>query len=505
MERFLPNSIWPIHAAARNRLATVFLLAATTILPALTGCSTNPATGQQSFTAFMSPEQERQVGREQDPQIKQEFGGAYNDAELAAYVSRIGNKLAATSEMPDLDFTFTVLNTPDINAFALPGGYVYVTRGLIALAENEAELAGVIAHEIGHVTARHSAERYSRGTAIGLGATILGVLTDSKAIADLAGLGSQLYLKSYSREQEFQADTLGVRYLSRAGYETGAMASFLQKLGKASQLQAEIAGANHDPDAIDLMATHPRTVDRVQKALIAASIRPVSNPMVGRDPFLDKVDGVLFGSDPKEGVIRDRTFLHKDLDFRFEVPPNFRIYNQPQRVLASDPNGARFIFDAAPKSAEQAPASYIRNSWAKGQAVRDLESIKINGMNAATGWLALTAKNGTTYMLRLVAIRYDAETLYRMQFLIPSQRTNALNEDMRRTTYSFRRLSEEDQAEIQPYRIKVTRFDGTASEQSLAGGIPFPGYEVRYFRMINGLENGSQPQPGSRVKTISPQ
>ena len=497
LERLLSISIRPLRAA--------LLLAVITAVPALNGCSTNPATGEQSFTAFMSPEQERQVGQEQDPQIKKEFGGAYSDAELAAYVSQIGKKLAATSEMPNLDFKFTVLNTPDINAFALPGGYVYVTRGLIALAENEAELAGVIAHEIGHVTARHSAERYSRGTAIGLGAAVLGALTDSQAVSDLANLGSQLYLKGYSREQEFQADTLGVRYLSRAGYETGAMASFLQKLGNASRLQVEIAGADHDPDAVDLMATHPRTVDRVQKAQAAASVRPVANPFIGKDPFLDQVDGILFGSDPKEGVIRDRVFLHKDLNFRFEVPPNFRIYNQPQRVLAADQNGARFIFDAEPKSAGQAPAGYIRDSWAKGQAVRDLENITINGMNAATGWLAITAKNGTTYMLRLVAIRFDADTIYRMQFLVPSQRSDALNEDMRRTTYSFSRLSGEDRAGIRPYRVKVIRYDGTASEQSLAASIPFPGYEVRYFRMINGLESGTQPPSGSRVKTIGPQ
>ncbi|WP_193172835.1 M48 family metalloprotease [Nisaea nitritireducens] len=493
-----------MHATSRRSLAAAILLAVATAAPLLSGCSTNPATGEQSFTAFMSPEQERQVGREQDPLIKQEFGGAYDDAELAAYVTRIGNKLAATSEMPDLDFRFTVLNTPDVNAFALPGGYVYITRGLVALAENEAELAGVIAHEIGHVTARHSAERYSRGTVIGLGAAILGVLSENQAIADLANLGSQLYLKSYSRDQEFQADTLGIRYLSRAGYETGAMASFLKKLGSASRLQAEIAGGNHDPDAVDLMATHPRTVDRVQKALVAASVRPVSNPIVGRDPFLDKVDGVLFGSDPKEGMIRDRVFLHKDLNFRFEVPPNFRIYNQPDRVLAADQNGARFIFDAAPKASGQIPARYIRDSWAKGHAVRDLESITINGMNAATGWLAITANNRTTYMLRLVAIRYNADTLYRMQFLIPSWNADALNEGMRRTTYSFRRLSADEQADIRPYRVKVMRFDGTVSEQSLAGSIPFPGYELRYFRVINGLENGQQPPSGSRVKTIRP-
>lgn len=471
---------------------------------ALPGCSTNPATGEQSFTAFMSPEQERQVGREQDPFIKREFGGAYNNAALAEYVTRIGKKLASTSEMPDLDFRFTVLNTPDINAFALPGGYVYVTRGLIALADNEAELAGVLAHEIGHVTARHSAERYSRGTAIGLGAAILGALTDSRAIADLAGYGSQLYLKSYSREQEFQADTLGVRYLSRAGYDTAAMAGFLKKMGRASELQAEIAGANHNPEAVDLMATHPRTIDRVQKALTAASIRPVSNPQTGRDTFLDHIDGVLFGNDPDEGVILDRVFLHKGLNFRFEVPPDFRIYNQPSRVLAADSRGGRFIFDSARTVSDETPVAYLRNRWAKSQAVRDLEKITINGMDAATGWLAITEKSGTTYILRLVAIRHGANKLYRMQFLIPSQRARSLTEEMRRTTYSFRPLSEEERSAIRPYEIKVMRIDRAGSERSLAETIPFPGFELRYFRMINGLEEAESPEPGSRVKVIRP-
>lgn len=496
LERLLSISIRPLH--------TALVLTIVTVLPVLGGCSTNPATGEQSFTAFMSPEQERQVGQEQDPQIKKEFGGAYSDAELAAYVTQIGKKLAATSEMPNLDFKFTVLNTPDINAFALPGGYVYVTRGLIALAENEAELAGVIAHEIGHVTARHSAERYSRGTAIGLGAAVLGALTDSQAVSDLANLGSQLYLKGYSREQEFQADTLGVRYLSRAGYETGAMASFLQKLGNASRLQAEIAGADHDPDAVDLMATHPRTVDRVQKAQAAASVRPVANPFIGKDPFLDQVDGILFGSDPKEGVIRDRVFLHKDLNFRFEVPPGFRLINEESRVLAADQSGGRFIFDKAPKADGQAPAAYLRNIWAKDYSVRDLESIAINGMDAATGWLAITAKDGTVYTLRLLAVRYDANSLYRMQFLIPRQRAGSLNEDMRRTTYSFRPLTSEERAGIRPYQVEVVRMDGGTSEASLASTIPFPGYEVRYFKVMNGLEGGAQAPSGSRVKTIRP-
>ena len=488
---------------ARNRLTTLFLLVATMLSPGLHGCSTNPATGEQSFTAFLSPEQESRVGREQDPHLKKAFGGVYDDPELAAYVARIGKKLAATSEMPDLDFTFTVLNSPVVNAFALPGGYVYVTRGLIALAENEAELAAVIAHEIGHITARHSAERYSRGAAINLGAILLGALTNSEAVFDLAGLGSQLYLKSYSREQEIQADSLGVRYLARAGYETGAMASFLKKLGNAARLQAEIAGARRDPDVIDLMSTHPRTTERVQRALAAAKGQQVANPVIGRDPFLDQVDGVLFGSDPKHGMVRDRVFLHRGLDFRFEVPPGFRIFNQPERILARNQNGAQFIFDKAPTSSGPSPASYIETFWAKENAVYDLENIAVNGMEAATGWLPITANDGGSYILRLVAVRYDAETIYRMQFLIPSHVVRPMSEAMRRTTYSFRRLSVEESTSIGAYRVNVLRYGGSATERSISRAIPFPGYEVRYFRMINGLENGALLPNGLRVKTIN--
>jgi len=481
------------------------LLAALVAAPLLSGCSTNPATGEQSFTPFMSPQDELRVGREQDPKIREQFGGAYlENAELSAYVTRIGKKLAATSEMPHLDFHFTVLNTPDINAFALPGGYVYVTRGLIALAENEAELAGVIAHEIGHVTARHSAERYSRTVATSIGATLLGILADSRAIADLASQGANLYLKGYSRDQEFQADMLGIRYLSRAGYDTGAMASFLAKMGQASRLQAEIEGSDHDPDAVDLLATHPRTVDRVEQALAAAQVQRVAQPIVNRDVFLDHIDGMMFGSDPKEGLIRGREFLHEELNFRFEVPPGFRLFNKPTQVLAADQAGARFVFDRARQSGGLQMADYLRARWAQGHQLRDLETINVNGMEAATAWLPVTAGNNESYVLRLVAIRYDPQTIYRMQFLIPRHRTRALSEDLRRTTYSFRPLTDAERASVRPLEIKVVTVDGTDTEAALASGIPHPGYEVRFFRMINGLDGGRLPPPGTRLKTIGP-
>ena len=197
----------------RRRPWNAFLLAAAVLLPLVAGCSVNPATGRQSFTGCLSEADERQIGAENHPVILQEFGGAYDDPQLQAYVNSIGQKLASTSDRPNVKYTFTVLDSPVVNAFAVPGGYIYVTRGLMALANNEAELAGVLSHEIGHIAAKHTNERYCRALVAQLGIFGLGAATGSSAVAEAANLGAALYLQSYSRDQEFEADLLGVRYL----------------------------------------------------------------------------------------------------------------------------------------------------------------------------------------------------------------------------------------------------------------------------------------------------
>ena len=247
----------------RQGLLLALLLIPALALPSACARVVNPATGQTEFTA-MSPAQEQEIGEEQHPQVLMQFGGPYDDAELQSYVSRIGDELAAVSELPELDFTFTVLNSEVINAFALPGGYVYITRGLLALADNEAELAGVMAHEIGHVTARHSAQRYSRGVlaqgGLAIGTVLAGVLGGGAA-ADLVqqagGLGAQAYLAGYSRDQEFQADELGVRYMARAGYDPTAMSSFLEKLERNDQLMRRLSGPRRRGSRVQLVRHAP--------------------------------------------------------------------------------------------------------------------------------------------------------------------------------------------------------------------------------------------------------
>ncbi len=248
---------------------TALLLAA-----ALAGasCSTNPATGERQFTALLSPEKEQALGAQEHPKVMAEFGGPYENAQVQAYVDRLGQRLAAKTEIPDLKYTFTVLDSEIVNAFALPGGYVYITRGLMALANNEAQLAGVIGHEIAHITARHTAERYSQGTLAQVGAVLAGVF-GGQQIGQVAAQGAQLVLAGWSRGQELEADTLGIRYMADSGFDPREMSSFLDTMGRHAQLQALLAGQPGAADSFSYLQTHPPTTERVEKASAAAAAR----------------------------------------------------------------------------------------------------------------------------------------------------------------------------------------------------------------------------------------
>lgn len=237
----------------------------------LSACTTiNPATGERDFTPFMSPVKEMSLGREAHPGIMKENGGAYNDARVTQYVGDMGQRLVRNSELSEYPFTFTLLDTPLVNAFALPGGYVYVTRGIMALVNSESELASVIGHEIGHVTARHSAKRYNNQMFAGLGSVLIGAATGSNALANSVGQGAQLYLMSYSRNQEHQSDELGIRYSSRAGFDPYAASDMLNALDNEHKLQLILADRAGEPQKSDFFSTHPNTQDRISRAFNGA-------------------------------------------------------------------------------------------------------------------------------------------------------------------------------------------------------------------------------------------
>ena len=478
-------------------LTTAGILAAT-----LSGCAKNPATGGTAFTGGLSQDQEIRMGRENHPKIIKEFGGEYGTADLKRYVDGIGQLLANTAERRDLKFTFTVLNSDIVNAFATPGGYVYITRGLMALADSEAQLAGVLAHEIGHITALHHARRHGQSLLANIGLAAVGILGGQSA-AQLGQIGAVSLLQGFSRENEYEADELGVRYLSRAGFDPAAMAGFLSKLRADSRLSALRRGES--PDAVDqfnYLATHPAPVARVQRATALARQKNVKNPMTARDIYLSKLDGILYGSDPDEGFIRGRDFLHPNLRFAFQVPPGFSLFNSSRAVLAFGPDKSRIIFDRAPKPADGSMEYYLGRIWGAKLRLQNLETIKVNGLDAATATAQVRTNEGN-FDARLVAYRVDQQTIYRLMFLTPGNQTARLSTELRRTTYSFRRLSASEAAQLRPLVLKIVEVRSGDTVQSLAQRMPYADFKVERFEVLNGISRNDRLEPGMKLKIVT--
>ncbi len=472
-----------------------------TVLPGAAGCTINPATGESSFTGLMSESDEVRIGRESHAQVLAEFGGAYDDPELQRYVGSLGQLLAHASDRPDLQYTFTVLDSPIVNAFATPGGYVYVTRGLLALANSKAEVAGVLAHEIGHVAARHAAERQSQAVLASIPGILTGVVTGSDTLAEAVNTGAAAHLQSYSRDQEYQADLLGVRYLTRTHYDSYGMASFLAQLQANDRLDAAIMGRPEMADQFSIMSTHPRTADRIQRAIQEAGGTQVSNPISERDLYLARIDGLRYGDEPEQGFIRDRQFLHPVLRFAFTVPAGFHMMNSADAVIAQRADGAAILFSSTRKFSSARMIDYLTNEWAPRLQMADAETIDISGMEAATGSGQLELKSGVRDV-RLVAIRFDADTISRFIFLTKPQQTAQLARDLQETTYSFRRLSPAEAARLRPQTIRVLIVRAGDTVAKLAAKMPFPDFRAERFRVLNGLGPADRLTPGQHVKII---
>ena len=496
---------------ARRLVAVILVVPSLALAPACTRVE-NPATGQAEFTT-LTPEQERQIGEQEHPRIVQQFGGVYPDETLQAYIEQIGDRIAARSDLPQAEFTFTLLNSEVPNAFALPGGYVYITRGLLALAETEAEVAGVLGHEIGHVTARHTAQRQTRATGAGvlatlgtIGAAILGGEVAGRLAQQVAGVGAQAYLASYSRDQEYQADDLGVGYMTAAGYDPQAMASFLEKLDAQAQLEREIAGG--DDPAQSWFATHPRTLDRVQRAVDEAEAGLDGAGRIGREDYLARIEGLIWGEDPSQGIVRGRRFVHPELGFAFEAPQGFRLQNTPQAVIGQDEAGRLLIFTGA-DLAGRSPADYVAAPGLQqlGRALgvevgrpRNVQSFEVDGLPAAAASAAIR-QDGRQADAGLAAI--DAgEMGYQFIFVSPGQMSGAEARAYQATVDSFERLSAEQAAEFAPQRIAVAPVEAGASAEALAARMAVEQAPLRRFEILNALALRDGLAAGEEVKLI---
>ena len=478
------------------------------LMSGIAACSVNPATGERRFTAFMSPEDEKRIGADEHPKIIKQFGGAYDEVQVSGYAAQLGTAIVKVSELPDDQFRFTVLNSDQINAFALPGGYVYVTRGLIALAENEAELAGVIAHEVGHVTARHTATRYSQAMIANIGMNIVGIIGSvygaPRETAQLLSVGAEAVLSGYSREQELEADMLGVRYLGRAGYDINAMKTFFEKMKAHDELRAAMTGDPTGEDAYNFRSSHPRTTERILQAIQLAENGETSSTRTDRDRFLDHIDHMIFGDDPKQGIRKGRDFIHQDLRITYTVPVGYILMNSPTQVVARHKNGGVIIFDMEdPDKARSITdlRQYLTEDWGRKLSVDNVEKLSINGMAAWTGSLRKNTQSGPRD-IRLIAIRGDADQIFRLVFLTPIDAFDTMAEGLKRMTYSFRRLTEAEAAVVKPLRIEVEATQTGDTAETLSKRMSINEFSLEWFNLINTNHQKDSYPAGERVKLI---
>ncbi|MDF3074145.1 MAG: putative zinc metalloprotease, Peptidase family [Alphaproteobacteria bacterium] len=477
------------------RLAKFPLFAALSAALALivAGCGTNPATGRPMMS-LVSPQEEQRTGREMHPQILREFG-RYPDERVQAYVTRVGQSLVSRTELPNAQWTFTVLDSPIVNAFALPGGYVYITRGLMTLAQSEAELASVLGHEMGHVTARHAAQRQTAALGAGLLGALVGVLTGSGELAQ-AGTGTgQALVASYSRDQEFEADDLGIRYTGRTGYDVHAASAFLNRMGDHSRLEAAMMGNPGRVDQYNIMSTHPRTPERVARAAREAQASGASGTRVERDAYLAAIDGMIYGDSAEQGFVRGQRFIHPTMGFAFDAPAGYRLFNRADSVIGQSQNGGILMVDSQPGTGS--PARLIERT-SQG-AAQNIQPTTINGFDAATGTVRSMVNNRPMEM-RIVAIRYDQNTVFRFRSVHAGGGQNMAAD---RAAASFHRISGGEAAGLQPYRVRVVTVQPGDTVASLAGRMPFADFREDRFRILNGMSNADRTlSPGQRVKII---
>jgi predicted Zn-dependent protease len=470
------------------------------VLLALAACTVNPATGNRQFTALMSSDKEAQDGAKEYKQISAIYGTRYDNTPLQAYLNSVGQKVAAKAERQDVTYRFFILDTPRVNAFALPGGYVYATRGLLALANSEDELAGVLAHEVGHIAGRHLAERYSQRILTSLGAAALAVTLGSTDASQALDIGANLLAVQYSRDQETEADRLGVRYLAKAGYDPQAMAHFLEDMDRYEKLETQLSGAG-SMGLSDFFSTHPQTSDRVAQAEADAAKYPGSKAE-GRAVYLQQIDGLLYGDGIEQGLIRGNRFYHPGLNVTFSVPAGFTMVNSVDKVIAKGPGGSLLLFDGAANKDRHDVVTYLAKDWLAGEKTGLAEQMTIGGHPAASA--AFDAKvNGHDMKIRLIAVQWTPDRIFRFQIAMKHDASAALVNGLKSATFSLRSLTDTEKKTIRPYRIAVVTAAQDDTVDSLAARMAIRDFAVTRFRVLNGLSMADGIVPRRKYKIIA--
>ena len=476
-----------------SRYATTCAVASVTLLILhLTACAVNPATGKRQLV-LVSESQELQLGKDNDEAILAQFG-RYEDETLQNYVQEIGQLLAARSERPDLRWSFTVVDDPLVNAFALPGGYIYVTRGILAHFNSEAEMASVLGHEIGHVTARHSVNQMSKArlASIALGAGAL-VNRDLQALGGVAEAGLGVLFLKFGRDDERQADDLGLRYVIKSGYDPRPMAEVFTTLKRVSK-----AGGGDRPPG--WMSTHPDPENREERTnqAIRQRDRDFSRSRIRRDEYLRKIDGIVFGDNPRHGFLRGQQFVHPEMRFQVDFPHGWKVVDQREAVVGTSPDGkTRMQLTVA---VESTPEMALRKFMTQDGVTRIRTGTEeLNGLPARRGSFTIELQDGAGEG-EVTFIAYDGQVFQILGFGNQAS-WETHRSSIRSSTASFRQLTDSDALNVQPQRLRIVHPSTTMSLEEFARSYQAT-VSNRQLAILNGLLRDEVFQAGTAYKVV---
>ena len=462
-------------------------------LLSLAGCAQNPVTGQQDFV-MMSESQEIAIGRRDDALVRKQYH-VYPDKALQDYINRVGQRLARDSDRPNLQYHFTVLDSPEVNAFALPGGYVYITRGILAYLNSEAELAAVLGHEIGHVAARHGVRQQSAAEAANIGLSIASIFVpeiNTNVGYNLSNILGGALLSGYGREHELEADRLGAKYMARADYDPQAMIKVLSLLKDQEQFDAVVAKQEgRQPNHYHgLFASHPDNDTRLKQVVGEASHLAVAHPYEGHNTYLQQIVGLVFSDSGNQGVVRNNKFMHAELGLALTFPHGWHVQNQPAQLLAVSPQGEAVIQLKADNRPNGTPFDYLRRLT----GTRDrIDTRDINGLPAAV----VSLPDSITGVIYLHNKAYVIQGRSKSRTALNSYRDEILF-----CIRSFHALSTTERRQAQPLRITLITARPGDTYARLAEYSPLGKNAESYLRLINGAYPKGEPVPGQLIKTV---
>jgi len=477
---------------------TAFLFGAM-VLSLQGSCVRNPVTGGRQL-ALISEQQEIAIGRESHPEILGEFGRVEDEA-LQEYFNSLGQQIAGLSHRPDLPWTFTVLDSPVVNAFAVPGGNIYLTRGILSYMNNEAELAGVLGHEIGHVTARHSVTQISQQQLMGLGLGVGSIFSSRfRQFSGLAEMGLSILMLKYSRDHERQSDQLGIEYMSQLGYDPVQMSRFFVVFQSLREEQGSAIP--------NWLSSHPAPPDRIEATTAASEEIKRANPnrryKINRDPFLSQVEGIIYGENPREGFVEKERFYHPDLRFQLDIPEGWQTQNTKRAVVFIEPQERAMVqLTLAPPTDEGTPES-VGYAIARQEGIRFIGGtpMKINGNDAFVGRYRLLGQGDSVEVLAGF-IAYGKH-IYQLAGMTPSMAYGSFSRVFEGAIRGFRRLDDRRILSVQPDRIQIYRAREGETLRAIMKSRSQPRGDLEDIALLNRIDPDQRLGAGTPVKWIRP-